>query len=1049
MKVQQRSNWILALALLMAAVLYLGSLGPVDVSAEEELAKQPELLADYVLGQTVSIPQSTVLVDGQEHPADAVVYLPDGTAVTDSELVLTQTGIHTVQYKAKVDGWWYSDCVQFTVTSQPLSITGSPGSTYTYNADKDTVSLNLAQSDSFNFNHPISLAGKTANDPLISMYVTSQEVNVRDFEKIVVVLTDAYDPTNKVYIRLMGDWANTSHPEDFTSDDPNNIYRYSRYQSYVSANFDGGKTWSFWSWQAGKHQIVSSYGGGLAVYFSLCNEANLRSGCSNMTQEQDLYTLSYDAATNSLYHLGATPYPTQRLIADLDDPEFFDGQFKGFTNNEVYISVYADDVYTSANITVADIPAYSGSLNDKVADSTLPTMTVDCAPYTQTSAPAAIVGKPYSIFPATVQDINIYDDSITKEVFRNYGTENQTAVDLVDGAFTPIVAGEYAIVYSKADSFGNVSRQTVAVTAIEDAQTIGLQVSDFKATAGVGHSIAAPTVLSSDARTGRLTLTVTAERNETKETVYDGWLDEYTAAPYRFMMAGQWQVSFTVADHSQSATKTVFCQVDQGTSLIYDKFEELHIDKVFLTGSTYYLPTVKVVSFTDTEAIYTDAKIKINYAGKWQPVVSNRFTVTEEMGDFVLITYYDENNPDCEIYGTRSITNIGTNGSYQLSRLFITENAVLNATPTYLSFTAHQNASVKLLTKQNAENLSLVFQPNSKGRSFKSLSVLLTDSVDESIQLRITLENLATPIESSYLPTSYSRMYLNGDIGTTLNLQAGFVDSQKYYGLSYANVTQMVTCTDTSDSKNGLTAATCVNGEAFTGFPSGQVFITFEMEAAGTSELMLYSINSQSTSSFGEDFFSPSIAVQSSYASTYQINETVSTVTAQGIDVLNGYCIAQITVSRIGGGIVSTVDGRLIEKLDASKSYEFITSEFGEYVVYYYSKDASGNTNDSVYYSFYVEDVENPVIELLGGDQQTVWAGTEFVMPQIRVTDNRSVNMYPTVVIENPDGRRNAVSDVPYIFNKTGSYKVYIVVYDEEGNRAQVSYYVEVVENEQ
>ncbi len=1041
-----RNNWMIALTVLLSAVLCIGLLGPVGADASAELAKQPELQQEYMLGECLTVPQAALLVKGQEYSAAAVVHFPDGNASGESQVTLDQAGIYTVQYKAKVEGWWYSDSVQFTVVNQPSGISGSPSSTYTYNENNDTINLNMAQSDTFNFNHPIDLKGKTKDDPLISMYVTSKEVNVRDFEKIVVVLTDAYDPANKVYIRMMGDWSYIYQREAFSSPDPANPYRYARYQSYLAVNLDGGKDWSYWSWSKEKHQVASSYGGGVPVYVSLCNEANLRSGCAGMTQEQDLLILSYDAETNALYHLGAAPY-LDRLVADLDDPEFCGGSFKGFTNNEVYISVYAEDVYTAANITITDI-ACGGTLNDKVVDSTVPTVTVDCAPYEQTAAPNAIVGKPYSIFPVTVRDINIYDNEVTKEVFLNYGTENQVTVDLVDGAFTPAVAGAYTIVYSKEDAFGNVGIQLVAVTAVEDAQVISLQASDFTATAGVTKTIEAPTVLTSDERTGRLALTITAQRNEANEVVYQGWLDEYVPVAHRFMMAGQWQVSYTVSDHSQSATKTVTCRVDKGTSVIYDRFEELQIDKTLIAGNTYYLPTVQVVSFTDTQAVYTDAKIKVTYGGEWLPVVSNRLTVTEEMGDFLLITYYDENNPDCQIFGTRTVLNIGSNGNYQLEKLFSAENGTLSLTPTYLSFAASQNADLGMIAKQNAENLSLVFQLSSQGQAFRNFSILLTDSVDKNIQLRITVENLAQPIESGAYPPAYSRMYLNGDSSSSLNLQAGFVDSQKYYSISYANMTQSVSCTDISGSSNGLSAATCVNGEAFTGFPSGQVYITMEMEAAGASELLLYSINGQSISSFGEDHFSPAVAVADSYASTYEIGQTVSTVTAQGIDVINGYCNAQITVSRIGGGIVSTVDGKLIEKLDASKAYEFIAEEYGEYVVYYYSADASKNTNDSVYYSFYVEDVEAPVIELLGGAQQTVWVGTQFAMPQLQVTDNRSEALYPTAVIETPDGRRNAVGDEGYVFNQAGSYKVTIVVYDEEGNKAQVSYYVEVVENE-
>ncbi len=1048
MKVQRTNIWMMALAVLFAAVLYAGVLAPMQVSAASALAQQPEILDEYVLGESIAIPQGTLLVDGQEQPAQATVYFPDGTAVCDSQITLTQMGIHTVQYKAKVDGWWYAECVQFCVISQPSSINGSLSSSYTYSEEKDTLTLNLAQSDVFSFNHPIDLNGRTKDDALISMYVTSQEVNVRDFEKLVVVLTDAYDPTNKVYIRLMGDWSSIYQPEAFKSDDPTNPYRYARYQSYLSVNFDGGESWSYWSWSTQKHSIASSYGGGVPVYFSFCNEANLRSGCANMTQEQDLVILSYDAETNALYHLGATPYTTQRLVADLDDASVFGGTFKGFTNNEVYISVYADDVYTSANITIADI-SYSGKLNDKVVDSTAPTISVDCAPYEQEAVPAAIVGEPYSIYPASVLDVNIYDTQLTTQVFLDYGTPKQTEVDLTDGAFTPAVPGAYSIVYSKTDAFGNVGQQVLAVAAVADAQEIQLQAADFTATAGVAQKIEKPTVLTSDARTGRLSLTITAERNELQQTVYQGWLDEYDPAGFCFMMAGQWNVTYTVADHSRSVSKTVVCTAAAGTSVIYDTFEQLEIDKTLITGNTYYLPTVQVVSFTDTQAIYTDAKIKITYGDRWIPVVSNRFTVTEEMGDFLLITYYDENDPDCQIFGTRSILNIQADGEYQLDKLFTVENAALTPTSTYLSFTASQNADFKLITKQNAENLSLIFQLDSTGQSFKRFSILLTDSVDENIQLRITLESLAQPIESSSQPTAYSKMYLNGDTATALSLQAGFTDAQKYYSISYANMTQSVSCTDIADSKSGLTAATCVNGDAFSGFPSGMVHIAFEMEAAGASEVMLYSINSQSMSSFGKDYFSPSIAVRDSYASTYQIGQAVSTLTAQGIDVINGYCNAQITVSRIGGGIVCTTDGRLLERLDASKSYEFLADEYGEYVVYYYSTDASGNTNDSVYYSFYVEDVEPPTMELVGGAQQTVWAGTEFVMPQLQVADNRSQTLYPTAIIETPDGRRNAVADESYVFEKTGSYKVNIVVYDEEGNKAQLSYYVEVVENEQ
>ena len=81
---------------------------------------------NYELGETVRIPSRSIDAGGETVQANAVVILPDGSAVSKNSLVLEDYGTYTVEYRAMRDGRIYKEVYEFNVEipfAESISVT--------------------------------------------------------------------------------------------------------------------------------------------------------------------------------------------------------------------------------------------------------------------------------------------------------------------------------------------------------------------------------------------------------------------------------------------------------------------------------------------------------------------------------------------------------------------------------------------------------------------------------------------------------------------------------------------------------------------------------------------------------------------------------------------------------------------------------------------------------------------------------------------------------------------------------------------------------------
>ncbi len=983
--------------------------------------KEKQLLKErYLVGEVLSIPENTILVDGAEHAATSSVLLPDGTAVRSKLITLSKAGKYTVTYTAKVGEKYYSDSISFYAENNAINGTAHK------NPETGFVDCTLSNMEVLSYNIPIDLTNMTKDDELISLFINASEIGVKDFQEYIIVLTDAYDSTNSVYVRVKS--------EVNFSTNPNDSQYYSRYQAYVGVDFHDRN--QFVGCEKDKIHRASIYG--TPIHNSFCN----MSKADSITREQDALSLRYDNAEKAFYVTSPAFYLTPTIVADLDNPAHFNTAWSGFHNNTVYISLYAKEVVGTANITVKHIGG-NELITGAVEDTTPPSVTVDYGNYSEDTIPCAVVGSPYRLFSASAEDLHLSNANVKCKVYYNYSGSNARMVEIKNGAFIPDYAGTYTVVYCATDDYGNKAEQFVYVNAIR-SDAIDFTVQNGDAASGEKIEIPAPTVADGNVNTGIYSLKILAVSGEKEEILYNGALRDYSPVEYRFMSVGECRISYIVSDYSRDTKIDAVYSVTSGGNVIADAFEDLAIDRCFISGNSYILPTVNVISFSGEGSSYP-AKIKVIYGdNRVLSLESNVFIPTDDMGSTVQIVYYDGNNEDVNISGSREIHSIGADGEIDLGGLFASENAAVVPTEGSIDFVANQNAEILMLAKQYAEEFKLQFNLYTDveaGNTFGNFDIVLTDSLDKNISVKINIKN--TLNSKNIVGEIYnSLLYINDNPMRSLELLQSFAGvNAAFYNITYSNITNAI-----SIDGNALSITECQNGEAFNGFPSGAVYVSYGMSSVnGDVRAEIYSVNSQYYSSYEYDNSRPQVVVNGTYKSLYQYGELINTLPAFGIDAICGYSGATVTVRMVDGGVLKSVDGIELSNADASKIYSIRLSEYGEYFIQYTTADRYGNKATLVSYSFTVEDSEKPTVEIKGELQKYAFVGDKLKLPELQLGDNYSENIPLYVVTITPNGVYKMVNPNDFTFADKGTYKIILTAIDAGGNMTNVSYYTEVI----
>ncbi len=970
----------------------------------------------YVTGDCLQIPTVTYFDGARNTEATAVLTLPSGKTVNSGEVVFEEVGEYTLYYTAD-SAAASSKKKHFMVTYESSDLFevnyGTLKSDYSsINNDLFGVQASLTAAGSITYKNVIDFTGKTQDDTFLELIATPSKYYNVDFTQFLIRLTDTEDPNNWVEIKAF----------DMASNRADGTYVRAKRNGtpYVAAQ-DGYTTSKPGNPGYGGYPVLHSFRGN--VNSSDYKEQTLKFG--------------YDPEKKTLYceSNGMDSNKYGRILADLCDPTWC-GEWDGFTNNTVYLTITCASIVTTANFAILTVDDKDlTSENRRVIPAEAPELRVP----TQTGKemPKGVVGKAYAIPECLANDAFNQALKVNVNVYRDYGLETQTEIVHTD-YFTPEVTGAYTIVYSATDYLGRTTKLEKAVTVYSEnayAQELKwnyefTQIDKFT-DLSVGKYIGIPDCVWSGG----------AGDTQTFIDVYDpnGDLVEILQSKNMLTffadMAGRYTVEYRAVDYLNE--EVVYAKTfDVKDSLVPVLKEEIMLPDYAIDGIKMTLPMPTAYDYKAGDSV--NAKIVVTDGDGEKTLDSNVYTPSiANHGDLVSIAYvYGEGENALRINATMVGLKVkDAENGLDMTKYFIANAGEFTADTDCITYTTNTPESVLTFAKSIPVNGFKFVYNVGAGKdetwgnvAFNGVEIVLSDSADPYYKVVLQFTAMGDGAQFS----------INGEtpVKTVGSFTAeSLVDMQ----FSYASTTHDIF--NIKGTKIG-TIKKYATGEDFKGFPSGEVYMSVRMlGVTGAASIKLYSINEQPLSAAKFDRIKP-VIISTSDAGSMSVGDTVEVSTAYATDILSNVGEVTVNVKTPSGLYVTAVDGTTLKNVSASKVYQFVCEEVGTYDIRYSVKDSSGN-NGQLKRLVNVSDKVPPVVTLNGAVLEKVKVNKEITLPTAVVEDTSECTV--SVMIYEPYSATYAsVSDYKYTFKSVGTYTVRYFVFDSFYNCVILDYTVVV-----
>ena len=1022
---------IAATAAVMAVCLSLGGIFMAQGKAKAEGTWNEVVIeSSYVTGDKITIPSRKLSVGGKEYDAESKLIRPDGTATSAKEVTLDKIGKYTLQYYVLIDGVPYSDSVSFSVNEKSFVYSNEETTAvygtgvYAESPEATGLYVNLKEQDVLEFNRIIDIPTVNDDISIVKYFIAPSELESADFTKITFTLTDAQDPS--CYLRIV---AQSSRPD---TDD-------GRGGCYLLA---GGNGQQLKGDQGSKIHVNNNYGArsNQGSFFGYKVLGGNSSGGLNL-EAVDPSGLAIDLKFNPVtFEVKAD----NTVIIDTDSKTHFGGatdvKWTGFTSGKVKLSVKCEGYNKSSAgfvlTSVKDVDLSSADCPDDIP----PEITV-ISDYDADSMPVARAGagECYSIPAATAYDLISGECEVKVVVYRDYGMESQSRVNVSGGKFETAYEGTYAIVYAAYDESGNKSEEKILyVTAKERVADIEFSVSGLEETYEAGGKIVipAPTV------TGGSGNKIVSARVylEDEEFTFDSDDDEWVFYPEK---AGVWTLEYGATDYTEhTAAKTYELNVVAATAPSFR--ENAALPKIFVAGLGNRLPALTAYDYTSGKLVTAAATVRVTDKNGAKTYKAGEVFVPEvnANGDTVEITYIYDN-------GTTSVVQ----GPFNVPAVYAYENDNL-AVGNYF-YDIGENAFEKTVTDQGvrfvapegehswmfanalvANGFSLTFGGVENACSYNKITVSVTDSVNSSEKIDVEFTCSET-----------------GKIKFVCGSATDDATANKLAG----NNGETIQSVTVGLSKNRLLVNGYVydpdkyaDGRTFKGFSSGMVYLSFT--ATGVEENSVYyvaEVNSYTITRARQDRSAPNVSITGDYGGFYAKGETYVVCPAISADVLAPVVDFSVSVKDPEGNYAVSTDGITLKDVDPRIAYSIELTKYGVYTVSYLSVENNAprqNPNTAVTYEINVCDDEAPVYTVTKKMPNKVKVGETAELPTFTVTDNltASENIVSYAIIVNPNGRSVYVANGSFKFDFAGKYKITCYFADEAGNTAVYSCTIDV-----
>ena len=977
----------LAMLFALCAILLAGALWAGIPRAHAMTAEEVALDEVYFRGQELELPKATVTVDETEVDATAVLCFPSGRANGAPRQTLSEIGKYRLEYRATVQGKLYTETRVFEVRDRLFEIVGEGSAEY--DAGTGGLKVSLASNAQLVFHKKVNPVNWTVRDVLFAFSILPETVGERDFETLVLTLTDAGNADNFVQIRYCGS------PDAGYASYNHTSYASARYGAYPYTGFNGSNIWQ-----------NARYGRNVRLSFN---------GMPVNNAATEVCRLYYDYKNAELYTYGSAEPAYGGMICSLTEERFFPHPFGGFSDQGVLFSISAENLAlsaSSANFAVHTLAGVDLAGENEIEDETAPEITVDFGDYEENDYPSGAVGAPYPIFGATAKDDLDENPEVRTFVYKNYSTPiARSLMTIENGTFTPTSAGIYTAVYRARDAFGRTSEKCVPIPVYgeTEATPLAIAVADISEKAQ-GETVAVPVPqVTGDDRMGARTVSASIW--------FEGEFVCEAGETYLPLRAGNYEIRYIARDFAgRTKTESAAFAVRAGNGALIDPESlaqaQREMPDYFLHGSTYDLPAIYAFVFSEGEFERKPCTVSVTDASE-RTLEGLRYVPQIEQTGSVRIVYACE-GADCAFEKT-GIKASGESGVL-FGEFFTGEGAVSVAKETCVEITRTTSGSVYFVNPIAVSNLEITFDVDASANALSGLDFVLRE-LDSETAVRISFA------KKSVTATDFS---VTGGKKQTLT-GLGFFGNEKKDFIFGFDGNRFRIGSDT------YTVYEDESGNPFTGFAKGAALLEIRFTGvSGRATLQMISLNNQTLSSDGGDWIDPRITVLGNLEPRYDKGALVTIPAGRAYDVVNGRVDVKLTVLDPSGNKVRAQDGTLLDGVSADREYVISADAYGSYSLRYAASDLSDNSSPYVR-RISVVDREKPVLTLSGKISEKVKVGSTVRLPAATATDNLSENLQVYVQVLDPRNVGIRATD-SFVAERRGKYIMRYYAIDETGN---------------
>lgn len=963
--------------LIVLSMFVFASFSPV-MSYFSSIAEDSPVPSEVKIGSEVTVAMIDIEHSGITKKASScIVHTPSGATIKSNRVLFSEAGKYIFEFSALFGEETITKNVETISIRTPSSMfLGSNASisegSFAYNdkldasigvSDYKGIKVNSRDGGTVTFNKILDFSNASKISPFIDFIVEPSTLGAFDAGEIVITLTDADDPNNKVDIKYVDGLAGSGGAMRLTYASARATGQY--YAGYEVLN--GSGHWHINNDQTGTptfltlrgldEQIISDFGVGYLnsqLFF-------------DYSTKQILVKSEYCAVNNVA------------LIDDLDSIEVYPtNPWSGFKNNRAILSITTKDVSGGGTkYIIKSIFGYDFS-KELLRDLEAPILNIDYKGNDKNNLPLAKKGNTYPIFACDAFD-NFDDDLVLRTNVQFFDSANATYIDIAnDGErFTTYYYGDYKVSYYGRDRSGNEVENFYIVKCSPFVEDLDIVIPEDLSFYRAFDKVILPSLSEIEIKNAQGNARV--YRNLIS---VDGTVTRLTKDFFIPTTIGLYKVEYVVEDiYEKPVSKIVdynIHNIEQPVIVDY-----INLPPVMVKNQYYEIPRIqckcpegdaivdKEVDIYINDTLFEDDKLFVSSLDKITIDYVPRFPLADKKTfEIDVVDGVDENG--------KTIKN---NYFYSDDDSYTAESITNKA----LQFTINSEAKINFIKTISANDLSLSFGLDEKTIfNYDSFDINIQDKADLNKSLTLKVKPNGNGLKL-YIPFDKIPKELESD-------------SNKQFEIYYRPFNKVLRDRNYRDI---CQIKYFDSGEPFTGF-SDEVSVSFGFSnLTNPSDVSLIFINNQSfKTSITKDNAGPQIITDSNLNWANELGEEITISKASAFDVLSYVKYLYVSVTDGNGH-------KILNKVDASIDHKITLNQYGSYRIEYISEDGNDRTSNRSFTICCIEN-EKPTLSVDLSPKDSYSVGTIFHLPTYSFNDN-SRNCTLDISLYLPNGQGIAI----------------------------------------